>query len=86
MEIEIVASPRIEIAFAPTTKGRDRFALWLFLHVPDGGPPTAIRLTEIGQELSRNEGTMKICEIFTAVGESYAPEGADLSPDRIRPS
>lgn len=85
MELEIVASPRIEIVLAHPSKASGRLAIWLLLHVPDGGSPTTIRMTKPGQDVSQVAATLKLSEIFVDIGERHAFEGTD-SPDRVRPS
>ena len=46
------------------------FDIWLMLHMPDGQPPTTVRLD--GGPFDREDAARRLAEIWDYVGQKYA--------------
>jgi hypothetical protein len=77
-----ILAPRIEVVLVPVEgKGEDGpYELWLLIHVPDGKPPTTVRLA--GGPYDGEQSIKAILAVYTSIGEHFAFPGADLYPDR----
>ena len=71
-----IDAPRSEVILKPA--GQERYETWLVLRVPDGKPPTTVRLDGPNDRTASIES---ILSIYTTIGEHHA-FGQELFPDR----
>jgi hypothetical protein len=70
---QFIDAPRIQVVLVPTDHQKDRFELWLVLHVPDGKPPTTTRL---GKDNYDRDGAIKaILDVYSNIGDRFGFEG-----------
>jgi hypothetical protein len=79
---QFIDAPRIQVVLVPTRGQKERFELWLVLHVPDGRSPTTVKL---GKETYDRDGAIKaILEVYTSIGERFAFEGTADGSARVQ--
>ncbi len=79
---QTIAAPRIEVALTGNAENGP-YEVWLVLHVPDGGPPTTVKLGGKDEMIySKGDAVQMLLDIYTEIGERHAFPGAELFPDR----
>ena len=73
---QYVDAPRIQVVLVPDSESVNLdaptalFDIWLMLHMPDGQPPTTVRLD--GCPFDREDAARRLAEIWDYVGQKYA--------------
>jgi hypothetical protein len=81
-----IDAPRIQIVLVPESERNINspsalFDIWLVLHMPDGKPPTTVRIN--GGPYDRDSAAMRLATIWGELGERHTDQTA-LPP--LRPS
>jgi hypothetical protein len=77
-----VDAPRIQVVLTPDEKEANinapstLFDLWIVLHVPDGKPPTTVRVD--GGPFNREGALMRLLEIYTEVCDKFVVPTAKI--------
>src|SRR5436309_1210511 len=70
-----ISAPRIEVVLVPDKEDDNvnvsttLFDVWLVMHVPDGQPPTTVRLDD--GPYSRRDAQLKLMEVWNHVGMAF---------------